>query len=309
MKVQKITANQEKQIRELFEKGYSGRKIAYQIGLSKSAVNRFLSKSNLRTARKPRILFLDLENAPSVVAAFQRWDVNISQDHVIEEGGWLISACWKFLGEDKVSYCLVTPEEARNRDDSRVVASLYEAVEQADVVIAHNLKKFDWPLFKTRLLMNGFPPPPTVKLVDTLRIAKSLKFNSNKLDSLGEVLEIGRKKQNAGITLWLECMEGKTGSLLDMLEYNEEDVELLERLYLKIRAWDGTAPNLAMYKDDTLHRCPICTSSDVYKTGNVVYTAASAFEEVQCGHCGHRSKIKGNLLSKEKRNSLISTAK
>lgn len=305
----KFNESQQKLIRELFEEGKSSREIAWYTNLSKSGINYFLNRTGIRNARKPKILFFDLENAPSVVAAFQRWDVNISQDHVITEGSWLISASWKFLDEDEVHGVVLTKEEALEQNDSRIVAELYEAIEKADIVVAHNLKKFDWPLLKTRLVLNGFPPLPTVKLVDTLRIAKGLKFNSNKLDSLGEVLGIGRKIQNSGISLWIKCMEGCTDSLEEMLEYNKGDVLLLEKVYLRLRAWDLNHPNVSMYYSDTETRCPVCGSSSVDETGNSVYTSASEFKELQCGHCGHRSRVRTNSLAKEKRKSFISTAK
>jgi hypothetical protein len=290
------------------EQGLSGREIARQLGLSKSGVNDFIADVSRVGFKKPRILIFDLESSPSIVAAFQRWKVNIGTESVIQEGGFLLSACWKFLGEE-LQYSVLTPDEAVACDDSRLVAELYEAFENADIVVAHNAVRFDVPLFKSRLIVNNMPPTKTVKVIDTLQIAKTLKFNSNKLDSLGHYLGVGRKIETSGMGLWLRCMQGEKESLDIMLEYNKQDVHLLEEIYLKLRAFDTKPANLGHYYDDDVSRCPACGSSHVEPTGNNIYTPVSSFDEMLCNDCGHRSRKRQALNSKAKRATMLLTPK
>jgi DNA-directed RNA polymerase subunit RPC12/RpoP len=306
----KLNDNQKEWITRLSELGFSSREIQARTGISKSAINYYLngrSKPAVKQKDGPRILLFDLESAPSIVAAFKRFKVNIGSESVVREGGYIISACYKFLGEDKMTKLVQTPKEAKEGDDSRIVANLYVAFEEADLVVGHNAERFDVPLFKTRLIANGFPPPPTVKTVDTLKIAKTLKFNSNKLDSLGHYLDVGRKVETSGMGLWLRCMDGDRQALKTMLEYNEQDVNLLEQVYLKLRAFDIKPANAGQYfKDNEVH-CPVCGSTDLDFTGNTVKTSVSEFPEVACNDCGHRSRTRQSTSTKESRAKLLVT--
>ena len=306
----KLNETQKEWIEYYSNLGYSSREIERRTGVSKSACNYFLNgRATPQVPQKdgPRVLLFDLESAPSIVAAFGRFKVNVPQDAVVKEGGSLISVCYKFLGDNKVTKLVQTPKEAKAMDDSRLVAELYVAFEEANIIVAHNLDRFDLPLFKTRLLANGFPPPPTVKTVDTLKIAKSMRFSSNKLDSLGSYLELGRKVDHEGIKLWLDCMNGDKKSLDKMLAYNEQDVLLLEKIYLKIRAFDTKPANAGQYFKDSEVHCPVCGSTDLTPTGNSVYTSVSEFPEVECNDCGHKSRTRSTTSTKETRSKLLLT--
>lgn len=311
---------------ELKHKGLSSRAIAEELGISKTSVNETYNRwsqgiltndypdgeleyqeigNQFFRERGPRILFFDLESTPSIVATFGRWKQNIGTESVLREGGYLLSACWKFYGDENVTRMVLTPEEAKAGDDVRIVCGLFEAFEQADIVVAHNAVKFDVPLFKTRLISNNMPPPKAVKVVDTLQIAKTLRFNSNKLDSLGNYLNVGRKIETTGISLWIRCMNGDKEALESMVTYNEQDVVLLENVYKKLRAFDKRPANAGHYYHDEHSRCPVCGSDEVEETGNVVYTAVSSFAEVVCNDCGHRSRTRQALNSKHDRAKLL----
>ena len=306
-----MNSNQTEWILELKAQGMSSREIASIVGCSKSTVNYVIKGRPKKNQRLdgPRILFFDLENTPSIGASFQRWKVNLSQDSIIREGGSLLSACWKFNGDTKVTKAVLTSAEAIKDNDARIICELYEAWEQADMVVAHNAKRFDVPLFKTRLLYLGLPPPKTVKVIDTLEIVKKLKFNSNKLDSLCRTLDIGSKMEHEGIELWLNCMAGNGKALKKMVDYNEKDVLLLEELYHIIKPFDTNPHNAAHFFKDNKQRCPVCGSENLTPTGSMVYTPVSEFEELSCGDCGHRSRKRNVLNSKEKRASLLVTPK
>ena len=303
----RVTQDDIELICALLDEGMSSREVAFALGISKSTVNNYRHKGTSDPSRKPKILLFDTETAATIAAAFGRRDINLTQSHVIKHGDWLISAAWKFLGDKEVQGSVVSSKDAIVGNDFTVVKALYEAFMQADIVVAHNLNKFDMKMFKARLLMNGFTSmPKQVRAVDTLRIVKSqFRFASNKLDDLGDLMDIGRKKEHVGIKLWIDCGDGVESALQDMLEYNKEDVTLLENLYLVVRSFDEQAPNLAVYYNDDLARCRVCGSSHVHSTGNLVYTNLSAQEEIKCDNCGALSKTRKNVLTKEKRNSLL----
>jgi DNA polymerase elongation subunit (family B) len=288
-------------INTLHKQGLSNRNIAHEVGCSKTTVAKYINV----VAKGPKVLLLDLESTPSIVAAFQRFNVNISPSHVIEENNNLISICYKWLGEKKIHKLVQTPTEAINRSDLRLIAEFYDVIEEADVIVAHNCSNFDWPLFKTRCLFHDFPPPKNVKIIDTLKIARSLKFPSNKLESIANYLNLTRKIDNEGIKLWLDCMRGDKKALKTILDYNEGDIVTLEEAYLKLRAYDLLPVNLGLFTNTDEVVCKVCASTDLTKTGNSVYTTVSEFEEVVCNDCGHRQRTRQPINTKSKRKALL----
>lgn len=285
--------------------GFGSRYIAKVIGCSKSAVNNFYVSYQESVERPdPKILIFDLEAAADISAGFQRWNVNISSDHVVQEGHWILSAAWKWLGEDEVYSCAVTPEEAVECNDINPVSQLYEAFEKSDIVIAHNSDRYDLPLFKTRLLLNGMDNHRTVKSIDTLKIAKQLKFPSNKLSSIAKYLDIEDTKHEMNIKDWIACNEGCPSALEKMRKYNAQDVVLLEQVYLRLRSFDSKSSLDRFYADDK-ERCSSCGHDSLTSTGNTVKLGVSEYEEVICNSCGHRNRRRKNVNSKEKRKNIV----
>lgn len=295
----------------MHKNGLSGRRIARILMKSKSQVNDVLNKLKNTLAEssgenKPKILLLDLENAASVGLVFGRFNQNLSQDHILEEGGWLLSYAYKWLGGDLTQGTVLTKEEAVNSDDSRLVSELWDLIEEADFVVAHNSYGHDIPLLKARVIINGFPPIRKNKIIDSLSLVKEFKFNSRKLDSLCHALGIGRKIEHSGIKLWADCQKGVESALKTMLEYNIGDVDLLEELYLMIRPHSTRHPNISMfYKGDKV-RCNICCSDNVKPTGNLVITNVNVFEEYICEDCKARFKSRKSVLNKEQRGNVLS---
>lgn len=297
-----------KQIVELKEQGLGSRKIAKELGISKSSVNSYYKQyleNNYFEVNKPKILVLDIETACSITGTFGRRKQNISQDAVIREGGWIISYAYKWLGEGSAKGSVLTPEEAVNCSDVRLCAELHELLEQSDIVLAHNGSNFDIPMIKARMIINDFPPIRKVKVLDSLTISREFRFPSQKLDSLGSILNEGRKLDHAGISLWIKCQEGCEHSLNTMQMYNRQDVDLLENVYLRLRNHSTRHPNLAATFGDK-PRCNICLSDNVTFTGNTVTTNLSEFPEVICNDCGARSKTRKSLTTKEQRKNFLS---
>jgi len=286
--------------------GTPSREIAKVLGVGKSTVNDIYNRSKVTEKVPYRILLLDIETASSIVATFGRFKQNIGQAAVIKEGGWIISYAYKWLGGTGVDGSRVTESEAMLADDSRVCAELWELLEQSDACVWHNGANFDLPMIKARMIVNGLPPVRKVKSIDTLSIAREFRFNSSKLDSLCSQLDIGRKTNHAGMSMWIDCQNGDTVALDKMLEYNLQDVVLLEELYLIIRRHSTRHPNLAIYYNDDKVRCNICCSDDVKLTGNLVTTNVSIFEEYVCNECQGRFKSRQSITTKEQRSNFLS---
>ena len=243
----------------------------------------------------PKILFFDLESAPSLSYHWSRWKANISQKQVVSES-YLLTYSAKWLNNPLIMNGRIT--EAEN--DKQICVDLANLFDKADIIVAHNLKKFDQPLANTRMLFNGLKPYSPVKVVDTLEVAKkNFRFPSNSLDSLAAYLGLERKMENSGFDLWRRCCALEDSAFEEMMEYNDKDVLVLEQVYLKLRAWDAKAPNLNVYFNDDVKRCPVCGSKHLTLLDKLSYIQQSAFSTYQCDDCGKVSRAKKNHRSKE----------
>lgn len=301
--------NIQEQIVKLKQQGLSSRKIAKELQIGKSTVNDIWNKLKNSVSedviKKPKICFIDIESMPSITATFGRRKQNISQDAVLREGGWIASYAYKFLGDTGVKGNVLSEEEAINADDSQLCLELWELIEQSDILVAHNLINFDLPMIKARMIVNGLPPIRKVKLMDTLVLSREFRYNSHKLDSLCQQLGLGEKMTHSGISLWIECMEGNPEALQHLLEYNKQDIVLLEELYLKIAPYSTKHPNIAAYYQGDKLRCNICCSDNVSPTGNVVLTNVNSFEEYVCNACQARFKHPKSLMQKDQRANIL----
>lgn len=294
---------------DLKKVGFKSRYIAKALGVSKSSVNyvylRYMKTQVPVESSVKRYLFIDVETSPDIAVTFKRFKANLSQDNILKDGGVLLSISWRWMSDTQAQGIALTPQEAIDGNDSRLCAVLYALIEKADVLIGHNIDRFDLPMIKSRLLINKFQPPKKIKTVDTLKIARQMRFPSNRLGSLGVILGEGDKASHSGISTWIGCLAGNEDSLAEMLAYNLEDVDLLYRVYMRLRAFDTRPLNSALFTSDETPRCPTCGSDNLHETLNSVYTQSCEYQEVECKNCGTRSRGKVLINTKTKRSSLL----
>lgn len=256
---------------------------------------------------KPKILLFDLECAPKVAYVWQFFKVFVQPDMVVQDG-YLMTAAWKWLDNEEI-FCVSmqdTPE-----DDYEVTKAVATLLDQADIVIAHNAKKFDVPLINARCIIHGIKPPSPYKIIDTLEVArKKFRFDSNKLEYLATVLGCtpkGGHKKFPGFTLWKECMAGNPEAWEEMVAYNINDVETLEEIYLKMRPWMDQHPNVAAMMGEEQHICPKCGGKHLQKRGTYV-SAVNKYQRYQCNDCGGWSRTRFTEATAGQRKSLLTNA-
>lgn len=259
--------------------GSTVRDFLRKIGLSKAATEE--EKTELK------ILYWDIETLPSVSAHWGQWGQNISKGKKIREGH-MLSHAWAW-GDGEVHSSILTPQEVINADDSRIVYEMWSLFDQADVIVAHNGRKFDIKKAKTSFILHGLVPPSPYKVIDTLSIAKrNFSFPFNNLDYLCDILGVEfRKVENSGERLWMSCLAGDPESLKLMQEYNEGDIPTLRALYKKLRAWDTDGVNLGLFvegEDKCL--CPNCASDNLEKIGGkTAKTPNNVYDVYRCKDC------------------------
>jgi len=250
----------------------------------------------------PKVLVFDIETSPLEAYVFQKevWRANIYADRVISEW-FMLSWSAKWLYDTKVLSDRLTGKEARSENDKRIVTSLWKLLDDADIVIAHNGDKFDVPNVNTRFIINDLPPTSPYQQIDTKKIAaKQFGFTHNSLNGLGEFFKLGSKK-DTDFDLWKACKAGDEKALAYMSEYNDQDVILLEEVYLKLRPWIKSHPNLAMFLEADEPVCSACGSVHVKEVPDkFYYTQTSQFPIVKC-ECGAYTRGRKSVFGKEQK--------
>ena len=277
--------------------GVSHRAIAKQVFGKKSMASSvfYILYENLYTKPEekegPRILIFDIETSPEIGYVWGRFKQFLAPVQV-KQRSFMLTWSAKWLGEDEVIADAIprhrkyTNVSYTEEDDREIVASMWALLDAADVVVAHNGIRFDLPYLNSRFVYHGFGMPSPFKVVDTCKIAKKyFRFPANSLKELGIYLGIECPKLDTDFQLWVDCMEGKQEAWDYMVEYNQYDVKLLEEVYLKLRDYDKSHPNLGLYYDDDVLRDPVTGSADVVEDG-FAYTASSKFQNYK-GPTGH----------------------
>ena len=245
-----------------------------------------------------KILFFDIETAPNIAYIWGLWTENRSAD-MIQSHWYTLCWCAKWLGEKKVYSSALPDFKSYKKDpenDKKVMEALWNLLDEADMVVAHNAVKFDIRKVNARFIVHNMKPPSPYKVVDTLRVARRyFAFTSNKLNDLGMILKLGKKLPTGGISLWQKCLQGNKTAWGKMVRYCKTDVTLLEKIYLKLRPYISNHPNTGVYDDTPNPICPKCKSDKIVKQG-FAYTNAGKYQQYSCRACGGWSRGKRNLL-------------
>lgn len=257
-------------------------------------------------SRTARVLLFDIETLPMV---FYGWDLFrpvFSHDNIIKDSCTLSwSARWLF--DSDTFGQVLTPKEARERDDARIVAGLWKKLDEADIVIGHNAAKFDVRKMNTRFLYHGFNPPSPYQVIDTKIAAKKIfYFPSNSQAYITEFLRL-QEKLETDFALWKRCDAGEKKALDEMFAYNKQDIAGLEEMYVTLRPWIPQHPNLSVYMTTTDSHCPKCQSREL-KMGGLYATPANLYRGFRCNNCGTIGRSSSSTLTSEKRKSMVRVA-
>lgn len=262
----------------------------------------------------PKILLIDIETTPELGYIWGRFKQFIAPVQV-KQRSFMLTWSAKWLGEEGVMADAIPNHrpmhwtevdeggayagvrgDYKEEDDFEVVVSAWNLLDRADVVVAHNGIRFDFPYLNSRFAYHGLGMPSPFKVVDTCKIAKKyFRFPANSLKELGLYLGISVPKLDTDFQLWIDCMGGKAEAWEYMVEYNVFDVKLLEEIYLRLRPYDKSHPNLGLYYEDDELRDPATGSTDIKEIG-YAYSSQSKFPAYRSaeGHIFRSSKrVKG----------------
>lgn len=247
--------------------------------------------------QEPKILLYDLEVSRDIVEGYgNRYEFRVVKTIRHQE---LMSFAYKWLGEKKVHY--LSRHDFDKYED--FVFALWSILDEADIAIAHNGRKFDDRMANRFFIKVGLTPPAPYRSIDTLQAARAyFKFQGNSLNELGEYLEVGQKEKVTYADLEEDFMSDNPSraTLKAMEKYNKQDVVLLENVYLKLRPYIKNHPNLAIISQKP-NTCVACESDHLQSRGYAVSNSA-VYKRFQCQTCGkwQRTRLSDKDAGKHK---------
>jgi hypothetical protein len=249
----------------------------------------------------PKVLFVDIETSPLLGWFWSPFgEQNIAPSQIERDWNMLSwSASWgtdpynvfgRSLNDDKhkkrvdskLWYC----------DDYYLVSGLCDLLSEADIVIGHNLNKFDVPKIMARVDHYNLDHPTPYRKIDTLTTARGgAKHTFNRLDYLA--WKFGYEgKIETNFSLWMRCVHGEAAAFDEMLEYNKQDVIVLYHVYLRLRKSIKNPPNQSVMSGSGAGHCPSCNAEakaravwDGWKV-----TGSNRFPVTRCHECGAQSR-------------------
>jgi DNA polymerase elongation subunit (family B) len=265
-----------------------------------------MPKANKQVGMK--VLELDIETAPHRVFAWGLFKQNIYIDSVVAPGYTLcFAAKWQHSKRIIFKSLYANTKKA-------MLNEAWDLLDEADVVVHYNGKRFDIPTLNKEFVLNGMVPPTNYKQIDLYHVVRSnFRFASNKLDFVSEQLGLGKKLAHKGMTLWRDCMDALNykkkehvpvkmkQSWKTMETYNIQDVKLLGSLYDVLQPWIKSHPNRALYLGDaSTPTCPNCGGHKLVKKGVERPAKINAYQRYKCKTCGSNSRSRLPLTDQVK---------
>jgi uncharacterized protein YprB with RNaseH-like and TPR domain len=241
-----------------------------------------------------KMLFFDIETSLANVLGFidHRNQINVLGENIINSSK-IVSWAGQWLFEEPFGD-VMTPKEAINGDPRRIVKNLWNALDEADIVVTYNGKTFDVPYANTFFALYGLGQPSQFAHIDMYNVVKKkLYIKPATLDNVCQTYGLPPKIRTTN-KLWHDCFFGDQDALNEMFTYNKQDVVILKDLYLYLRPFIGAHPNLAFYlKDVNKLVCPVCGAQTLTKLIKPYTTLLNVFDAFRCDSCnsiGHGRK-------------------
>ena len=224
----------------------------------------------------PRILFLDIETKPAIIASFGIREQNITHKQILKDGGTIcVGVGW---GNEKKVRVLSEWEHGY----LPMLQEVHRLLSEADAVCTYNGARFDIPKLTGNFLVAGLPPPPPLTQIDIFKSVRKLGLICNKLDYVAPLLGLGAKVKHEGLQMWLDVMDGCDKAQRRMAKYCAGDVRLLKQVYERVLPYVTDHPHLAELSG---HSCAKCGSPHMTSQG-WKRTTHFKVQSLKCQSCG-----------------------
>lgn len=211
--------------------------------------------------------------------------VDIESSDLAADIGHIICIGYKWANEPKAHVMSILDYPGKFANDDKLLLKAFEKVyNQADIVVHHFGEYFDIPFLQTRRLIHGLHPMPETTMVDTWRICKKrLKFGSNRLQRVLEVLGCPIEKTPVKLSVWSLARLGHKKSIDYVIDHCLKDILVLEWVYNKIKSVWTPHPALVINSDDKY--CRFCKEYSGISNG-FRPAKTHVYRRMGCKKCG-----------------------
>ena len=197
----------------------------------------FYAPNGQKFVGEPQVLHLDIEVKPMMGWAWRPWDSNLID---WDQNTSILSFAyhWEHEGVTKVlSLRNFSGHQKDATNDEKIVRRIWSHLDRADIVVGQNIAKYDLPMLYGRFYHWDLGPTRPFLTIDTYKLFKQFRLDSNKLDSVSKQKgDVGKLKTH-GKDTWLGCIRWDLKEWKLMEEYNKRDVDLELRRYKELLPW------------------------------------------------------------------------
>ena len=255
--------------------------------------------------KKPKILYIDIENSRMIVEfeTYSLYNIDRIPPKCVVHDWYITCAAWGWLNAktkkiEKIETVAVNDFKTYKkdfRDDRLLVKKLHQVLSEADLIVGHNSDSFDIKKINYKFIKYGLPAidlPPTV---DTLKAAKKYaRATSNSLYFLAREFGVPMKV-NLQPGVMHAADSGCEKSLKKLVDYNKGDIRSGASLYFKLLPYIKNHPTIdkimGVNVDKDRPNCQNCGSSKVQSNG-VRVTKSGRYRRYKCNDCGSSTRGK-----------------
>lgn len=238
-----------------------------------------------------KILGLDLETAPGTFWAWRTGQQFVSLDMMVQPPHMLCFGA-RFQDQKRVGFF-----SEWDHGHEEMVRQAHRLLDEADVVLHFNGKRFDVPWLNAEMAQLGLTPPSPFKQIDLYQQSKQFYLASHKLQHVSTHLaKVEGKVQTGGFGLWRAVMAGDEKAQRLMRRYQLRDVDVLFEVYDVLRPW-LKLPNANLYNPPgTPSGCPTpgCGRTDAFQWRGYERLRTGTYKRRWCnpelGGCGRWSR-------------------
>lgn len=233
-----------------------------------------------------KVLFFDIECSMALGYFYGLYDQNISIQNIVEHPR-MIAFTAKWYGRNKV-YAFSEYHHSRKQ----VLDEMHAMLDEADVVVGWNSKRFDVKWVQGELIVEGYTPPSPFKQIDLMQeVKKNARFLSNKLDYVSGRLLGDSKIDYSMARMWIKVNDPNTDEATRkkewdaMIRYAKKDTVLLEPLFEELLPWMKMPHPVKSQGDSDIPLCHNCGSDDLQRRGRAL-TLTGSYPRFRCNGCG-----------------------
>ena len=230
-----------------------------------------------------KIAYFDVENAPSLGWFYDLWkEGNI----VATEQPWfMLSFAWKHPNKDRI-HCRALPDySGYKRDktnDYKLICDLWDLFNSHDILIGHNIRRFDTRKANARFIKWGLKPPSPYTILDSLVEYRKIAYlDRYGLDFIDRFNGGEGKMATTGWDMHRGAIEGNPACWRMMKGYNKVDVKKAQH------NWEIIAPWKKYHAEAGGRVCPnpICGSVNIISRGPL--RRSTTRHQFCCKTCGN----------------------